>query len=217
LGGILIIECPSSAHEAPLNELNRALVPLLERLPYDRAWILPSVELNTSLRSSTGDLNVTPDITIILTRQSRKRANPQVVYLGECAFSQGEKVLVKKLQLEVDAHPEILLVMMIVITEAHQFHSPKEDSTAWEMFRRQPELACFEDFVDMMQTTDKDSQSLGLVTVGNHSWCRIANVDYYAWVKDGKDKISINKDSQSMAHGVSGPAYAIPKPVTNEQ
>jgi len=122
----------------------------------------------------------------------------------------------KKLQLEVDAHPEILLVMMIVITEAHQFHSPKEDSTAWEMFCRQQELACFKDFVDMMQTTNKDGQWLGPVTVGNHSWCHIANIDYYAWVKDGKDKISINKDSQLMAHGVSAHTYSIPKPVTNE-
>lgn len=175
-------------------------------MPYDDDLIRPSVEMNLPLKSRSGDFNAIPDIAILLARQSGLRLNSEIVFLGECAFSQNEEILLKKLQLEVDAHPEITVVVMIIITEASAYHSPKNNSLAYQTFRRHPECSTLQEFLGMMEATDNDSEWLGPVTVAGHAWCRISNIDYYVWVKDsGEEKITIDLEGNgTMAHGVSG-------------
>ncbi|KAF9219986.1 hypothetical protein BS17DRAFT_821237 [Gyrodon lividus] len=87
----------------------------------------------------------------------------------------------KKLQLETDAHLEIIMVMMINIREDPLHHSPKEGLTAWHTFRHYTKCSSFKEFVKMKQMTDGDSGALG----------------------DGEKKINICKHSGRMtAHGV---------------
>ncbi|KAF9241341.1 hypothetical protein BU15DRAFT_73466 [Melanogaster broomeanus] len=132
----------------------------IERLPYDGMLIRPSVEMNLSLKSSCGEFDATPDIAILLARQSGLHLDPQ---------------------LEISAHPEIIMVMMIIITEDTPYHSPKEGSTAWHTFCHHTKCSSFSQFLGMMETTDGDDRALGPVTVANHSWTRITQVDYYVW------------------------------------
>lgn len=205
--GVLIVEMTRPAHEAPLTEMNRVLLPLVEQISYDSTRVCPSVEMNLSLQSSSGDFNATPDMAINLTRQSGEQLDPEILYIAECAFSQDEDALLKKLQLEVDAHPEIAMVTMITITESTQYRSPKELSTAWHTFCRFQECLTFKKFMAMSKKTDNDPQWLGPVMVGEHPWCRISNVDYYVWVKDGENKINVVKNCQPMTRGVSRFAY----------
>lgn len=200
---LLIVELPRSAHEIPLTELNRTMVPIIEKIPYDSSLIRPSVEMNLLVNSLSGDFDGTPDMAILLARQSGRRVDSEVVFLAECAFSQGKEALRKKLQLEVDARPELVMVIMIIITEAPRYHSPKEDSTAWHTFRHHSTCCTFTEFADMIQTTDEDHKWLGSITVADHVWSHVSNVDYYVWVNDG-EKIRIDeRDGPTMACGVS--------------
>ncbi|KAF9225978.1 hypothetical protein BS17DRAFT_815660 [Gyrodon lividus] len=161
------------------------------------------MNVNIVLKSPDGDFDATPDIAIILACQSGEHLDPQIMFLGECAFLQKEEALMKKIQLEINAHPEIIMVMMINIKEDTPYHSPKKGSTTWHTFRHYTQCSSFKEFVKMKQTTDGDSGTLGPVTVADHLWCWITQVDYYVWVGDGEKKINIHKRGGRMtAHGV---------------
>ncbi|KAF9222872.1 hypothetical protein BS17DRAFT_818188 [Gyrodon lividus] len=162
--------------------MNRVLIPAIEQIPYNSTLIRPSVEMNVALKLPDSDFNMTPNIAIILARQLGEHLDPQIVFLGECAFSQKEEALMKKLQLKIDANLEIIMVMMINI---------KEDTLL------------FKEIVKMKQMMDGNSGALGPVTVADHSWCWITQVDYYVWVGDGEKKINIRKrGGQMTTHGV---------------
>ena len=83
-----------------------------------------SVEMNFLLDSQDGSFAAVPDILLVLSHQSGKRLSLQIVFLGECAFSQDQEVFERKLQREIEACPEVVMVMMIVITE-DGYHSPR--------------------------------------------------------------------------------------------
>jgi hypothetical protein len=131
---------------------------------------------------------------------------PEFLCIGECAFSQDKETLLKKLQLEIDARSEIVMVVMIILTETSPYHSPKEDSTAWHTFRCHSKCPSFEEFLELTEITDEDPNWLGPVTVADHTWCCVSNVDYHVWVKDGEEKIDISTQSSRTvaAYGVSG-------------
>ncbi|KIJ19226.1 hypothetical protein PAXINDRAFT_8576 [Paxillus involutus ATCC 200175] len=99
------------------------------------------------------------------------------------------------------------MVVMIILTETGPYCSPKEDLIAWHTFRHHSKCSSFEEFLDMIDITDEDSKWLGLVTVADHTWCHISNVDYYVWVNDGKEKINISLQSSGTvaAHGTLFP------------
>ncbi|KIK78474.1 hypothetical protein PAXRUDRAFT_16854 [Paxillus rubicundulus Ve08.2h10] len=205
--GILIVELPRSVHEVPLSELRGALAPLIDQMHYDNALIHPLVEMNLSLKSSSGDFSATPDLSIHLACLSGRWLKPEFLCIGECAFSQDKETLLKKLQLKIDAHSEIVMVVMIILMETSPYHSPKEDSTAWHTFCRHSKCCSFKEFLDMIEITDKDSKWLGPVTVADHTWCHVSNVDYHVWVKDGEERINISTQSSGMvvAYGMLFP------------
>ncbi|KAF9231499.1 hypothetical protein BU15DRAFT_68284 [Melanogaster broomeanus] len=103
---------------------------------------------------------------------------PEFLCIGECTFSQDKETLLKKLQLEIDACLEIMMAVMIILTETSLYHSPKEDSTGWHTFCCHSKCCSFEEFLDMIKITDKDSKWLGPIMVANHTWYHISNVDY---------------------------------------
>ncbi|KIK73868.1 hypothetical protein PAXRUDRAFT_20422 [Paxillus rubicundulus Ve08.2h10] len=201
--GILIVEFPRSAHEIPLSELRGALAPLIEQIPYYDMLVHPLVEMNLSLRSSSGDFNAPPDLSICLAHLSGRRLKPTFICIGECTFSQDKETLLKKLQLKVDARSEIMMVVMIILTETSPYCSFKEDLTAWHTSRHHSKCSSFKEFLDMIETIDEDSKWLGPITVANHTWCHISNVNYHVWVKDGEEKINISTQSTRTvaAHG----------------
>ncbi|KAG6369782.1 hypothetical protein JVT61DRAFT_13543 [Boletus reticuloceps] len=206
--GILIVELPRLAHEVPLSKLRDAFTPIIEQMPYNDTLIHPSVEMNLSLKSSSGDFNATPDLSIHLVRLSGRRLKPEFVCIGgECAFSQDQDTLLMKLQLEFDACSEVVMVVMIILTEVRPYHSPEEDSTAWHIFHHHSECPSFKDFLDMVEIMDEDSTWLGPVKVAGHAWCLISNVDNHVWVKVGEEKININTESSGTVavHGTLFP------------
>lgn len=185
-------------------QLCRTLNSAVLRLPLNLRFISVDVGMNYPLDSPDGSFSAVPDIALALNRQSGKRVDSEVAYLGECAFSQDQDALELKLQNEIDAFPNVLMAMMIVIQE-DGYRSPKEGSRAWNYFLSKQEAYPYGQFMDLMTVTEEDSQFLGPVTVASHPWSRISAVDYYVWVKDGDQKIDIQDQSpEKMARGVSG-------------
>ena len=120
------------------------------------------------------------------------------------SFFQSEEVLAEKLQGEVDAHPEIIMALMIILMESTLYHSPKAESTTWHTFCHHPEPISFSEFMEMMPKKDGDSEALGPVTVTEHPWSLIMHIDHYVQVKDGEEKTNISQCHGLMtAHGVS--------------
>lgn len=195
---------PKSLHEMSLIQITHELIPAIKLLPYNDNLICPSVETGIELQSSSGDFTTVPDIALLLSCQLGLHMDPQIVFVGECAFSQSKEVLAEKLQCEVDAHPEIIMALMIILTESTLYHSPKAELTTWHMFHHHPEPISFSEFMEMMPKKDGDSKALGPVTVAEHPWSRITHIDHYIWVKDGEEKINISQCHSPMtAHGVS--------------
>ena len=52
----------------------------------------------------------------------------------ECAFSQSHKDLLEKMKSEVDGWPKIVLVILILVSEHCNYHSPSEGMLTWEFF-----------------------------------------------------------------------------------
>ncbi|KAF9220322.1 hypothetical protein BS17DRAFT_769402 [Gyrodon lividus] len=44
----------------------------------------------------------------------------------------------------------------------------------------------------------EDAKWLGPITVADHTWCHISNIDYHVWVKGGEEKINIGTQSSGM-------------------
>lgn len=146
LNNILIIKLPRPAHEAPLTKLSRGFVSVVNSLLLNDELLCASVEMNFSLNSQDGKFGAVPNISLVLSHQSGRQLGSQVVHLGECAFSQDQATLEMKLQCEIEAHPEVIMVIIIIIAE-DGYHSPRQDSVAWNMFHSNWEHS-FKHFVE---------------------------------------------------------------------
>ena len=146
LNNILIIKLPRPAHGAPLTKLSRGFVSVVNSLLLNDELLRTSVEMNFSLNSQDGKFGAVPNILLVLSHQSGRQLGSQVVHLGECAFSQDQATLEMKLQCEIEAHPEVIMVIIIIIAE-DGYHSPRQDSVAWNMFHSNWEHS-FKHFVE---------------------------------------------------------------------
>ncbi|KAI6000254.1 hypothetical protein EDC04DRAFT_2612075 [Pisolithus marmoratus] len=104
---------------------------------------------------------------------------------------------------EVAACPEIVLIIMILIKEAQDYHSPVEGSVAWSQLSNQNWLDK-DSFLRLRHSNVNSNESdshlqgehltLKLVMVAKHCWCNIASIKYHVWVKSSSiEKIYINE------------------------
>lgn len=176
---ILIVQCSSLVHEGPLEDVLSTLHQFVS-LPYSRQALCIAIPPNFHLK--TLDLNTTPDMVLTMTSMH----GPKVIwipFLIECAFSQGEKVFdqVKK---EIATHPELCLVIIILITEAPKYRSPQKGGETWKYFEALGPLE-LDEFVRICNPQLGEGQEFIVpVTAKGHRWCSIDQVDYYVWLRE---------------------------------
>ena len=176
---ILIVQCSSLVHEGPLEDVLSTLHQFVS-LPYSRQALCIAIPPNFHLK--TLDLNTTPDMVLTMTSMH----GPKVIwipFLIECAFSQGEKVFdqVKK---EIATHPELCLVIIILITEAPKYRSPQKGGETWKYFEALGPLE-LDEFVRICNPQLGEGQEFIVpVTAKGHHWCSIDQVDYYVWLRE---------------------------------
>ncbi|KIJ21097.1 hypothetical protein PAXINDRAFT_152766 [Paxillus involutus ATCC 200175] len=194
----LIIKWPSAIHEAPLEDLNIALTSTFPGLPYPRKAVCLVVALNFSIK--TTKLTATPDVVIAMT-STRGPKKLQLPFIAECAFSQTRNSVFTKVKHEIVAHPEVVMVLIVVINEVPLYGAPRDHSVAWERFKCDILPLELDAFITACDEISEDVLKGPIVAVG-HTWCTISSVDYYVWLK--KEAVPINigdEDGEYSVHG----------------
>lgn len=197
--------------------------PVVQQFPIDRRVLRATFESNFTFKSLQTGFSATPDLSLVIMSLKRKTSRCkdfQVLTIVECAFSQNKKELEEKIRKELSAHPEIVLVIMILVNENKDYHCPEEDSPAWVKFSRDLECRDAHSFFrsdDEPSATDSDTYSessdesgdsgldepftLQPVVIAQHQWCNITSVEYRVWVKNGDNPININRDHVTCSVG----------------
>ncbi|KAI6011151.1 hypothetical protein PISMIDRAFT_19188 [Pisolithus microcarpus 441] len=127
--------------------------------------------------------------------------------VSECAFSQNKAILCDKLKKITTELPDLVAVMMIVTREDTPFNLPQQKSAAWEFFKSHGTLLSQKEFL-ALRTDLSELICLGKsITVGGHTWCHLAAVEYFIWVREvGGNLINIdNSGTDSSARGMLFP------------
>ena len=119
----------------------------------------------------------------------------------EVAFTQTLADILLKVGELLNAFPEILVVIVIDITETRVYQAPATSSVAWNTFRQHEDLLGLGEFIPPQR-----SQKGTVINSGRHTWCSINSIDYPVWVKNGLNggKIDVDvTDDEWYAYGVS--------------
>ncbi|KIJ06998.1 hypothetical protein PAXINDRAFT_19800 [Paxillus involutus ATCC 200175] len=176
--GIIMMEWPTPVHEAPVTALTEFLIRQTSTIPFPRAALAILVHQNSPMKALETEDEYTPDTSLSF-------------------FS---KDVFKKVKNILESFPEILVVLVLTISE-HQCLHPMSGGAAWEFFRNHGGTMTLDTFL----TGDGPEGSVGNpVRSGGHNWCCIENVDYHVWVRDGLSGPKINLDVTDRAHYVHG-------------
>lgn len=167
----------------------------------DRELLHTRLEGNFTFKSLETGFSATPDLTLISTPRDGNE-NAQVLAIVECAFSQDRDSLREKIKKEILARPEIVLAIMICVTESQSYARPSEGSEAWKFFFKDPEGRCRDakSFFHVRPSDESSSDvderyTLRPIVIAGHTWCDIASIEYFLWVKDRADKpIDVDED-----------------------
>ncbi|KAI6024540.1 hypothetical protein EDC04DRAFT_2606341 [Pisolithus marmoratus] len=113
--------------------------------------------------------SVTPDLALVMSPVTR---GPSVfLAVVECAFSQDRNDLMKKVQCEVEGWAQIAFVVVILISENHPYHSPKEGTQTWSFFSQLNVSFSEENFLALPQSIEACAVKLNkpTSTSGSHS------------------------------------------------
>ncbi|KAG1719199.1 uncharacterized protein EDB91DRAFT_1257844 [Suillus paluster] len=125
---ILSVDMPSILHESAFDYLSQSFTLAITKLSYDPFVIRPLVHMNYPL--ALIDQTVQPDMTISISATEKIIEKVLIPFVGECAFSQERDSIFKKVQDEIAAHPEIIIVVIVLVREAKLYACPADDSTA---------------------------------------------------------------------------------------
>ncbi|KIK82223.1 hypothetical protein PAXRUDRAFT_27652, partial [Paxillus rubicundulus Ve08.2h10] len=205
---IVLIEWPSTVHEAPFNNLKDVMTMSVNQIPYNCNHLSHTLQMNFTVESN--NFSGTPDIVLSLTRL-KGIPSVHIPFIGECAFSQWQDVLEKKLKNKIETHSEVIMVVMVVVKEVNTgYHAPEYGSVVWQAFCHHKTSLSLQHFLKDPQDQLEPqglSQTTGCslsqpIVVKEHVWCHIFSVEYYVWVKKGDELIDINKrDAEHMAQG----------------
>ncbi|KAF9234297.1 hypothetical protein BU15DRAFT_79184 [Melanogaster broomeanus] len=194
----LIVEWPSAIHEAPLEDLNIALTSTFPGLPYPRKAVRLTVALNFPIK--TTKLTATPNAVIAMT-STRGPKKLRLPFIAECAFSQTCDSVFTKVKHEITAHPEVVMVLIVVINEVPLYAAPRDHSVAWERFKCDILPLELDAFIAACDEISEDVLKGPIVAAG-HTWCNINSVDYYVWLKEEAVPINIaDEDGEYSVHG----------------
>ncbi|KAI6011624.1 hypothetical protein EDC04DRAFT_2609799 [Pisolithus marmoratus] len=92
------------------------------------------LQANISMRSPLTGFSVTPDLALVTNLLTE--VSDTLFAIVECTFSQDCDDLMKKVWCEVEGWPQIVLVIVILISENRPYCSPKEGTKTWSFFSK---------------------------------------------------------------------------------
>jgi hypothetical protein len=196
----LVVEMPSPPHEAVIKFINAGLENIDRFLQGHIDSKLLYSNLHTNLTIGAGSHRFTPDIAHVVTG----RRNPpikSIPIIGEVAKSQSEEDLLERLRDVVQAFPDVLMLIMVVIGE-RTYSAPRRRSKAWRKLRPETSVRSYEAFLSEC-TEPQTPQVPTEIVVEGHPWCALSSVRFQVWVRSNVP-IDVDTTEPSLtAHGVS--------------
>jgi len=182
-GHVLFIEWPTAVHEVPITFLTSTLDKNIVDLPYPDHLLDVLTNQNISIKAPDTNSEFIPDT--LLSFFSK---------MYPCCH---KYQLIQELLI---AFPEILVVIIVNITESKVYQSPATNSKAWNTFQQHENLLHLGEFIPQRSLRGME------INRGGHTWCSIRSIDYHVWVKSNLDsgKIDVDvTDTECYACGVS--------------
>ncbi|KAG2122369.1 hypothetical protein BD769DRAFT_1389646 [Suillus cothurnatus] len=202
---LLVVDMPSILHEASFDYIKDCLTLAIACLPYDRELVHPTICMNYPLKIRGGVVH--PDMTITITALEDTTSVVVIPGVGECALSQNRAHVFDKVESEIEAHPEAVLAIIVLIREGISFTSPQIDSIASKELRNgddDPQPLSLDHFIHKRSAPRSFNTP---IRIAEHDWCHVQSVEYFVWVKgDNQDRIDVRDTNPLfMAHGTLGP------------
>jgi hypothetical protein len=195
-----LVEMPSHPHEAVIKFINAGLENIDRFLQGHIDSKLLYANLHTNLTVGAGVHRFTHDIAHVVT-SCRKPAIKSMPIIGEVAKSQSREDLLQKLRDVVQAFPDVLMLIMVVIGE-RTYRAPQPRSKAWKKLCPETSVRSYEAFLSEYP----EPQTLQVPTeivVEGHPWCALSSVRFQVWVRSNVP-IDVDTTEPSLtAHGVS--------------
>ncbi|KAG2031351.1 hypothetical protein BDR03DRAFT_1016169 [Suillus americanus] len=104
-------------HEAPFGHLELIFSSFLYGSCHlrDETWVSRVLRLMPA--------SAVPDLSIEMNVMTKDNRIHEVLVIGECAFAQDTDSVLRKLKYKIAGHPEVLMVIMIVIDEHQPYRS----------------------------------------------------------------------------------------------
>ncbi|KAG2340787.1 hypothetical protein BDR05DRAFT_1032515 [Suillus weaverae] len=164
---ILLVEKRSLIHEAPFNHLSSIFGLFLHGFRvHDDNPVLTTISMNFQLPSTYA----IPDMAIEMAAATENHWSHEVIVIGECAFAQDTDSVRRKIKHEIAGHPNILMVILVVIDEHQPYRSPGRSKV------RSPDQP---------------------IVIAGHTWCHLASVRFHVWVR-GNEPINIDVDNSEL-------------------
>jgi len=196
----LVVEMPSPPHEAVIKFINAGLENADRFLQSHIDDKLLYSNLHTNLTISAGAHRFTHDIAHVVTG---RRIPPikSIPIIGEVAKSQTEGDLLQRFRDVVQAFPDVLMLIMVVIGEG-PYSAPRRHSDAWLKLGLETSVRSYEEFLSEFtepQTLEVPTE----IVVEGHSWCALSSVRFQVWVRSDVPIDVDTTESSLTARGVS--------------
>lgn len=187
---------PSAIHEAPLVPFHAAFICFFQSIDFDRSLLNVCVLCNTEASSINP---IIPDLRVSVQDLSGTTKDVYVSVLGETAFSQTRRALLKKFKEAIQLNPGLLMLIMVEIEETAVYRSPDNRSRAMAMSRETSPRSSS----DFNNATGTLTALKNPVRVEGHTWCSIKSIRFKVWVR-GVKPINLNTtDKGLVACGVN--------------
>ena len=185
---VLFVEWPTAIHEVPITFLTSTLDKTIVDLPYPEHLLDVWTNQNLSIKAPDTNSEFIPDALLSFLSKMFPRCHKYQLVL-EVTFTQTLADILLKVGELLNAFPEILVVVVIDITETRVYQAPATGSVAWNTFWQDEDLLGLGEFIPPQR-----GQKGTVINSGRHTWCSINSIDYHVWVKNGLNGGKIDVD-----------------------
>ncbi|KAI6013293.1 hypothetical protein EDC04DRAFT_2904708 [Pisolithus marmoratus] len=179
----LMVSSPSAAHESVLHAIMKGLDHILDTIPLSKSSV--TCQMMTAHSVDTVSVEAVPDLTVMMCTKAGQAGRP--IWLMECAFSQSDHNVMRKLNTYVQDIPSVLVVGKILIKQAEKYRSPGSNCSIAPRLRSS-------DLMTMDEWTgDVGVDEYAHVVVDGHTWFLLSSVEIHLWMRQpGKPWIEMN-------------------------
>lgn len=179
----LVMSSPSAVHGFVLESIMTGLDRVLGTIAVPKTTLV--FRTMTAKTIITDSIHAIPDLSIIMCTEGSRLG--RLVCLMECAFSQSDCDVMRKLNTYVRDIPDLLVVGKILVKEAERYASPGSDSSV------APQLRSSDTMTGEEWGHDQGADEFHRVVVDGHTWFSLSSVEIHVWTRQaGRSEIEID-------------------------